>query len=169
MKKNDFINDIVLGTIKSDLVRMKDSISPDKQGSNNYSLALCIVSYMEYLGGFLLGSDKKFKDNVEKYISTCFKSSGEYPIYILREFFRNGFASEYFLKGGAISRSSRRPAIYIDKESNIILDAETLANDFIESLEVFINKLKTSKYEKRMEIALSRINGFENKYSDFNG
>ncbi|HAJ95259.1 MAG TPA: hypothetical protein DCP02_03400 [Actinobacteria bacterium] len=169
MKKTDFINNIVLGCIRRDLIRMKDSIRPDssKKGNNNYSLALCVISYMEYLGGFLLGADKKFKENVGKYISTCFKYPEEYPIKILREFFRNGLACEYFLQGGAISRNGKRPGIYKDREFNIVLDAETLANDFINSLEVFVNKLKTFKYEKRMETALSEINEFENKYDDF--
>ena len=169
MKKTDFINNIVLGCIRSDLIRTKDSIRPDpsKKGNNNFSLALCVISYMEYLGGFLLGADKKFKDNVGKYISTCFEYPEEYSIAILREFFRNGLACEYFLQGGAISRNGKRPAIYKDKVFNIVLDAETLVDDFIDSLEVFINKLKTFKYEKRMKIAFSEINGFDNKYDDF--
>jgi len=169
MRKTDFINNIVLDSIKSDLIRMKDSVrsDPSKKGNNNFSLAVCVISYMEYLGGFLLGIDKKFKDNVKKYISTCFKYPEEYPIAILREFFRNGLACEYLLQGGVISRNGKRPAIYKDKVFNIVIDAETLANDFIDSLEIFINKLKTSKYEKRMKIALLEINEFENKYNDF--
>lgn len=169
MKKTDFINNIASGYIKSDLIRMKDSIRPDsfKKGNNNFSLAICVISHMEYLGGFLLGTDKKFKENVEKYINTCFRYPEEYPIAILREFFRNGLACEYFLQGGAISRNGKRPAIYKDRVFNIVLDAETLVNDFIDSLEVFINKLKTFKYEKRMKMTLLKINDFENKYNDF--
>ena len=59
MRKTDFINNIVLDSIKSDLIRMKDSVrsDPSKKGNNNFSLAVCVISYMEYLGG--IGSSRR--------------------------------------------------------------------------------------------------------------
>ena len=168
MIKTDFINNVVLGEMKVDLTRMRDCIRPDssKKGNINFPLALCVLSYMEYLGGFLIGNDKGFKSNVEEYINTCFEYPKEYCIVILRDLIRNGLAHEYFPRG-AISRNGKHPAIYKGRTFNMVLDAETLVNDFIYSLEVFIRKLETDKYEVRMEETLKKISKFKNNYKDF--
>ncbi|MDO8657506.1 MAG: hypothetical protein Q7K55_02100 [Candidatus Levybacteria bacterium] len=56
MDKIRFIDEVVLGWMKSDLTRMRDSIRPisSEPGNINFPLALCVLSYIEYLGGFLL-------------------------------------------------------------------------------------------------------------------
>lgn len=168
MHKNDFINGVVLGWIKSDLIRMRDTIRPDKSevGNINFPLALCVLSYMEYLGGFLLGSDVDFTVNVQKYIITCFANPNEYPVEILRDLVRNGLAHDYFPRG-AVSRNGKHPAFYQGKTYDLVLDAETLVNDFISSLDTFTNKLEDEKYEMRMKGALAEIEYFKEKYRGF--
>jgi hypothetical protein len=168
MNKTKFINNVVLGWIKSDLIRMRDTIRPDKSevGNINFPLALCTLSCAEYLGGFLLGEDKKFTGNVDKYINECFKNPDEYPIEILRDLIRNGLAHDYFPRG-AISRNNKRPSIYRGRSYSIVLDAETLVNDFIDSLDVFIEKLENIKFETRMQELHTKIDEFQAKYKSY--
>lgn len=168
MNKNDFINDVVLGWIKSDLIRMRDNIRPisSEAGNINFPLALCVLSYMEYLGGFLHGTDKKFTENVKEYINLCFKNPEEYPVEILRDLIRNGLAHDYFPRG-AISRNGKHPAIYKGRTYYLVLDAETLVNDFIDSLDTFISKLEDEKYEMRMKEVLIKIDEFKELYKDY--
>lgn len=168
MKKIDFINNVVLGWMKSDLIRMRDTIRPDKSevGNINFPLALCVLSYMEYLGGFLHGTDKKFTRNVQEYINLCFKNPEEYPIEILRDLIRNGLAHDY-LPRGAISRNGKYPAIYRGKTYYLVLDAETLVNDFIDSLDTFVNKLNDDKYNIHMTKILTKVHKFKKKYKNF--
>jgi len=168
MTREKFIKDVVLGWIKCDLIRMIESIKPDKSkvGNINFPIALCILSNIEYLGGFLLGEDKEFTDNVREYIKLCFNSPEEYPVDILRDLIRNGLAHDYFPRG-AVSRNGKHPAIYRGKSYSLVLDAETLANDFINSLNIFIEKLDDKKYEKRMNEALNKIEKFTKKHKGF--
>ena len=168
MDKNDFINKVVLGWMKNDLLRMI-SIRPSESeiGNINFPLALCVLSYIEYLGGFLFGTDKKFLKNVKKYIDECFINPDEYyPIEVLKDLVRNGLAHEYFPRG-AISRNGKHPAIYKGKSFELVLDAETLVNDFIDSLENFVKKLEDEKYEARMKEAIDNINEFKDEHKDF--
>src|SRR3989344_5537146 len=110
---------------------------------------------MEYLGSFLLGKDSGFSKNVSGYISKCFSNHKDYPVGILKDIFRNGLAHEYFARGG-ISRDGGRPAVY--KEiGGVVLDAESLANDFIESLDKFKQELEEDKYTSRVNQAESSI------------
>lgn len=143
MNKDDFISDVVLGGMKNDLIRMRGGIRPDSSevGNMYFPLALCVLSYMECLGGFLFGEDNRFAINVEEYIKVCFKNPTEYPVAILKDLIRNGLAHEYFPRG-AISRNGKHPAIYKGRTFSLVLDVETLVNDFIESLDVFIDKLE---------------------------
>lgn len=168
MNKIDFINDVVLGWMKSDLIRMRDTIRPDRSevGNINFPLALCVLSYMEYLGGFLQGTDKKFTGNVQEYISICFKNPEEYPVEILRDLIRNGLAHDYFPRG-AISRNGKHPAIYKGKTYYLVLDAETLVNDFIDSLDTFVKKLGDDKYNMRIKKVLTKIDEFKEQYKDY--
>jgi len=168
MNKTDFINNVVLGWMKSDLMRMRDQIRPElsEVGNINFPLALCVLSYMEYLGGFLHGTDKKFTGNVQKYINLCFKNPEEYPVEILRDLIRDGLAHDYFPRG-AISRNGKHPAIYKGRTYYLVLDAETLVNDFIDSLDTFINKLEDEKYKMRMKELLNKIDEFKERYKDF--
>lgn len=157
-----------MGWMKSDLIRMRDSIRPDssKAGNINFPLALCVLSYLEYLGGFLLGAENDFLINVKEYINTCFRNPKEYPPEILRDLIRNGLAHDYFPRG-AISRNGKHPAIYKGRTYELVLDAETLVNDFIDSLPTFINKLNDEKYEMRMKIALKQVEIFKQIHKDY--
>lgn len=168
MDKRRFINEVVLGWMKSDLIRMRDNIRPisSEAGNINFPLALCVLSYMEYLGGFLLGSDVDYLTNVTEYINTCFSNTEEYPPQILRDLIRNGLTHDYFPRG-AISRNGKHPAIYKGRTYDLVLDAETLVNDFIDSLPAFIDKLDDNKYEKRMKIAMDNMEKFKQRHKDY--
>lgn len=168
MNKSRFINEVVRGWMKSDLIRMRDSIRPisSEAGNINFPLALCVLSYMEYLGGFLLGSENDFLINVREYINTCFKNPNEYPPEILRDLIRNGLTHNYF-PSGAISRNGKHPAIYKGRTYELVLDAETLVNDFVDSLPTFIEKLNDEKYEMRMKTALEKIEEFKKRHKDY--
>lgn len=168
MDKTRFINEVVLGWMKSDLVRMRDNIRPisSEAGNINFPLALCVLSYMEYLGGFLLGKDTDYLSNITEYINTCFIKAEEYPPIILRDLIRNGLAHDYFPRG-AISRNGKRPVIYKGRTYDLVLDAETLVNDFIYSLPSFIDRLDDNKYEKRMKIAMDNMEKFKQRHRDY--
>lgn len=168
MDKARFINEVVLGWMKSDLVRMRDNIRPisSEAGNINFPLSLCVLSYMEYLGGFLLGNDIDYLTNVTEYINICFSNKEEYPPQILRDLIRNGLAHDYFPRG-AISRNGKHPAIYKGRTYDLVLDAETLVNDFINSLPTFINKLDDKKYGTRMKIAMDKMEVFKQRHKDY--
>lgn len=153
MDKQTFLNTVVFGYIKKDLENMRDKIRPQPAaiGNINFPLALCVLAYMEYLGGFLLGGSDGFSQNVREYISKCFTNPDEYPVEILRDIFRNGLAHEYFARGG-ISRDGGRPAVY-KEVGGAVLDAETLTNDFLESLDKFKQELEDDKYTRRVNQA----------------
>ena len=165
MDSNTFLNKIVFGWIKNDLERMTTQVPArnGQDGNINFPLALCTLSYMEYLGGFLLGEEGDFTNNATEYIDKCFSHKNEYPIDILRDIFRNGLAHEYFARG-AISRNNLRPAIYKQSGVGAILDVETLVTDFLNSLNEFKTQLTEEKYQKRMSRALNEIERFKTKH-----
>lgn len=158
MDKQAFLDTVVFGYIKKDLENMRDKIRPQPAaiGNINFPLALCVLAYMEYLGSFLLGRYANFSQSVNEYISKCFVNPSEYPVEILRDIFRNGLAHEYFARGG-ISRDGERPAVYKEGVDEVVLDAETLVNDFLESLEKFKRELEDAKYSSRVNQAESSI------------
>lgn len=167
MNKTEFIDKVVLGWIKHDLIRMQ-TLLPDKSqiGNINFPLALCTLSYMEYLGGFLVEGDRNFKNNVDKYIKECFTHPNEYKAEVLRDLIRNGLAHGYF-PIGAISRNNKRPATYKGNTYSIVLDTETLVNDFIDSLKVFTNKLEADKYEARRQEAVEENDTFQARHRTY--
>jgi len=152
MNRDIFLNEIVFGWIKRDFERMVGEIPvrPGEAGNINFFLALNVLASMESLGGFLLGEDRKFEENTKEYISRCFSNPGEYKIEILKDIYRNGLAHEFFPRG-AVSRDGEHPAIFVDGKIGIVLDAETLANDFLSSLEKFRSELDEEKYNSRMQ------------------
>jgi len=158
MNKQTFLDTVVFGYIKKDLENMRDKIRPQPAaiGNINFPLALCVLAYMEYLGSFLLGHYANFSQSVSEYISKCFVNPSEYPVEILRDIFRNGLAHEYFARGG-ISRDGERPAVYKEGVDEVVLDAETLVNDFLESLEKFKQALEDGEYTSRVNQAESSI------------
>lgn len=167
MNKNDFINTVVLDWMKNDLLRMKSlQSSSSEKGNINFPLASCVLSYMDSLGGYLFGTRKGFEANVEKYINTCFENPGEYNATVLKDLMRNGLIHAY-LPGGAISRNGKRPVIYKGRTYKLVLDAETLVNDFIDSLKNFVIKLETEKYEMRSKEEIENMNKFMEKHKDF--
>lgn len=158
MSKEDFIKNIVIGWMKNDLIRMTENIKPTESvgGNINFPLALCTLSYMECLGGYLLGTDLSFEDNVEKYISDCFSNPSEYNVLILKDFVRNGLAHDYLPRCG-VSRNGKHPAIYKGKTYDLVLDAETLVTDFIDSLGTFVTTLEEDKYITRVKEASDKM------------
>lgn len=164
MDKTRFLDDVVFGWIKKDFERMikEMPVRPRQAGNINFFLALCVLVSMEHLGGYLLGKDKGFEGNVKEYINRCFPNPREYPIEILKDIYRNGLAHEYFPRG-AVSRSNERPPIFVDDRIGIVLDAETLANDFLNSLEKFKDELDEVKYKKRMQEIKQKIKDRQDK------
>jgi len=152
MNKNVFLNEIVFGWIKRDFERMISEIPvrPGEAGNINFFLALNVLASMESLGGFLLGRDRGFEGNVREYINKCFLKPEEYKIEILKNIYRNGLAHEFFPRG-AVSRAGEHPAIFVDNKIGVVLDAETLVNDFLGSLEKFRSELDEEKYNSRMQ------------------
>ena len=61
MTKTDFLNTVVHGYIKKDLGDIKTYLPkrPGEAGNNNFSIALCVLSYMEYLGSFFKTSSSR--------------------------------------------------------------------------------------------------------------
>ncbi len=151
MNKDEFLNKYVFGWIKRDFERMMTGVRvhPGQPGNIDFFLALCVIVSMEFLGGFLLGEDRKF-GNVKEYIDKCFSNPREYPIKILKDIYRNGLAHEFFPRG-AVSRTNERPPLFVDDKIGIVLDAETLANDFLNSLDKFKDELDETKYNQRMQ------------------
>jgi len=144
--------------IKRDFERILEGVPviPGGDGNINFLLALGVLSYMEALGSLLLGKDCDFKQNVKEYIEKCFSKPDEYPIGILKDIYRHGLAHEYFARGG-VSRKGKHPAVFRDPNIGPVLDAETLANDFLLSLEKFKTELKKENYENRMKKLVDKI------------
>jgi len=150
MNKNEFLDKIVFGYIKKDFERLL-SLKPIPYGDGNinFFLALCVLVTIDFLGGFLLGGNRRFKENTKGYMNRCFNNPSEYPIGILKDIYRNGLAHDFFPRG-AVTRDNRHPAVYLDKNRGMpVLDSETLARDFLVSLNEFKNKLEEAKFEKR--------------------
>ncbi|HCE31382.1 MAG: hypothetical protein UT54_C0067G0021 [Candidatus Daviesbacteria bacterium GW2011_GWB1_39_5] len=166
MDRQTFLGTVVFGYIKKDLENMRDRIRPQPAaiGNINFPLALCVLAYMEYLGSFLLGRYTSFAQSVQEYISKCFTNPSDYPVEILRDIFRNGLAHEYFARGG-ISRDGGKPAVYKEVEG-AVLDAETLVNDFLESLDKFKQELEDDKYTQRVNQAENSIGNKNSRYKD---
>lgn len=167
MDLNDFLNRIVFGWIKNDLERMTTEISDFRReaGNINLPLALCIMAYLEYLGGFLRGRDGGFTPNARIYIQECFNNPGDYPIELLRDLFRNGLAHEYFARG-AISRDGNRPPLYRRFDNEVILDIETMVADFLQSLDRFREKLTPDNFQRRLIEAERSINDMKDRHRD---
>jgi len=159
MKKDEFIDKYVLGWMKRDFERVIEEIPviPNEAGNIGFFLALSVLVSMDALGGFLLGEDKRFEENVKEYIGKCFRNPEEYPIEILQDVYRNGLAHDFFSRG-AVTRDSSYPAIFRDKEIGVTLDANTLAKDFLESLNKFSEVLTEENYQERSKQLEEKIN-----------
>lgn len=166
MLKYEFLNKVVNGYIKKDLENLKSCLpkKPGEEGNNNFTIALCILSYMEYLGSFFSLNDFDFTKNVTEYIKNCFKFPADYHPILLKDLFRNGLAHDYFARGG-ISRDGNRPAMYKNYQNKAILDADTLLEDFLTSLDKFAQALTDYNYVERMKIADNKINLFETRHA----
>ncbi len=149
MNKDGFLSRIVFGWIKKDLENIsKVRLVIPGDGNANFPLALLIVIYMDHLGGYLLGTEKNgLEANIRAYL-TCFKNPADYNSELLADLFRNGLAHDYFARGG-ISRSGMRPPMVYSLGIGVILDADSLLSDFIESLENFKAKLTKENFQKR--------------------
>lgn len=167
MTKIEFINKVVHGYIQKDLENMKSYLprKPGEEGNNNFPIALVVLSYMEYLGSFFTSNDFSPEENIKEYIDKCFNRPDEYYPAILTFLFRHGLAHDYFARGG-VTRDGNRPAMYKNYENKAILDAETLLNDFLESLNKFADVLSDDFYDKRMRIAGKKIAEIEENHRD---
>lgn len=158
MKKDEFIKKYVLGWMKRDFEKIIEKIPviPNEPGNIGFFLALSVLVSIDALGGFLLGENKGFKENVKEYISKCFRKPGDYRIKILQDVYRNGLAHEFFSRG-AVTRGSSCPAMFRDKKIGVTLDANTLAKDFLESLNKFTEDLTEENYQKRSKQLQKKI------------
>ncbi len=127
---------------------------------HNFTVALCVLSYMEYLGSFFTLDDFNFKGNVTAYIEKCFKTPADYHPSILKHLFRDGLAHDYFARGG-VSRDGLRPGLYKSWENKAVLDADTLLQDFLDSLDKFATELLDDKFIERMKIADEKVKKLE--------
>ncbi len=157
MDKMEFFNKIIDGWIKKDVERMLSDIPAADGiiGNINFPLALCILSYINALGCFLIGADPNNTEiSIRIFIEKCFGvHTNEYNPKILSFLFRHGLSHSYFPRGG-ISRNNTRPPLYkeqINGEEIPILDTETFARDFLESLDIFKNVLDDNKYILRTD------------------
>ncbi|MCR4263410.1 MAG: hypothetical protein NUV98_01680, partial [Candidatus Roizmanbacteria bacterium] len=80
------------------------------------------------------------------------------------DLFRNGLAHDYFARGG-VGRDGIRPGLYRNWDKKAVLDADTLLDDFLSSLDKFTKELPDDNYQKRMNIADTKIKNIEAKYS----
>ena len=167
MNKIEFINKVVFGYIKKDLENIKSYLPkrPGEEGNNNFTIALCVLSYMEYLGSFFTLDSWNFEKNVSAYIERCFTTPSDYHPAILGDLFRNGLAHDYFARGG-VSRDGIRPGLYKNYDNKAVLDADTLLDDFLVSLDKFVQELPDDKFTTRMEMAKQTISDRETKYAD---
>lgn len=161
MTKDKFINTIVFGWIKGDLENISKvrTVIPG-EGNANFPLAMCTIMYMDLLGSYLLGTAKGgLEANIREYL-TCFKTPTDYPPELLNDLFRNGLGHDYFARGG-ISRSNMRPPMVNDPKIGVVLDADSLLNDFLDSLTNFKIKLIDSCFNNRFNEAK---NDMEERY-----
>lgn len=167
MIKTDFLNQVVLGYIKKDLENINTLPKrPGEAGNNNFPIALCVLSYMEYLGSFFtLKDSNNFDENVKVYTEKCFRDSSIYHPAILGDLFRNGLAHDYFARGG-VARDGNRTPLYRNYDNIVVLDAETLLVDFLDSLERFGSELTDDNFNKRIQTALGRISTTLTTYND---
>ncbi len=166
MNKNEFLHNIVFGWIKNDLINISKvrTIIPGQDGNANFPLALCVVIYMDLLGGYLLGTDKGgLENNIREYL-TCFNNSNDYPPELLNDLFRNGLGHDYFSRGG-ISRSGTRPPMMYIPKIGVVLDADSFLSDFLESLENFGLKLTEKNFNKRFDEAKQAMEKLYRKHS----
>lgn len=167
MTKLEFLDRIVDGWIRRDLERMMSGIPANdgEIGNINLPLALCTLSYMEFLGGYLIGRYRSFATSAKKYIKQCFSNPSEYNVALLMDIYRNGLSHEYFARSG-ISRENERPALYLSKEGQVVLDVETLTKDFIKSLQVFRTELSDENYLNRKQEIEESIVQFTQGYAE---
>lgn len=155
MTKEEFIQQTVNGWIKKDLERMLQEIpaKSGEMGNINFPLALCTLAYMDSLGSFILGRSCTYEANICAYITNCFSHPNDYDPKVLRLLFRNGLVHEYFPLS-PISRAGQRPPLFrtiVDGSEMVVLDAETLAQDFLESLPIFEQTLTDKAFQFRMQ------------------
>lgn len=145
-----FLNTVVLGYIRRDLERMSREIPivPNEAGNLNFPIALCVLSYMDWLGSMI--EEKKTKDeglHIGKYLSQFFTDPSRYCSEVLKDIFRRGLSHEYFAKDAGISRDGKEPPMYVRDDGILILDAETFLNDFLNSLSLYKTYLSVSQNE----------------------
>ncbi|OGN01366.1 MAG: hypothetical protein A3B91_03760 [Candidatus Yanofskybacteria bacterium RIFCSPHIGHO2_02_FULL_41_29] len=112
---------------------MRSDINSMRNHGNNFPLALCTLSYIEFLGSILTGNGKLYRDNVKKYIDECFNKK-DYDINILWDVFRNGLAHDYFPRGG-VSKEGPGPMLKIDNK--MVLNIMDFSKEFLDSLDQF--------------------------------
>ena len=163
--KKDFLDRIVFRWMRNDIEHMLVH-------NVNMPLALCCLSYIEFLGSIISGKDNGNYNDANTYIHKCFKDNvkNEYNFQILKNIFRDALTHEYFGRGG-ISKDGIRPVIRKSVDGQFVLDAATLARDFLESLnefriylekegnENFINRL-----QEREKILDARINTYGKEF-----
>lgn len=139
------VEKVVKGYIIADLQRLLDiPVIPDKFGNCNFPIALFTFSCMDFLGYLISETEYSLigdtKNRIEACINILFskKSQDEIEPY-KNEFvdkFRHGLTHEFFPKMSGISRKNKT-LMSLTNKGHLILDADVLANMFIESLKRF--------------------------------
>lgn len=148
---------------------MGQDIATMKEKELNMPLALCVLSYMDFLGSCLTGltSMGSTERNLREYIDKCFDGlvKNSYKPKVLKDF-RNTLAHDYFSMGG-ISKGSEPDKVYSSLDGLMILNIKNLANDFLNSLPKFkdiITDDTNSKFENRMKNIEDKINNAATEY-----
>lgn len=148
MSPDEFYKEYIERWMKEDIQIMQ------KHEGLNFPLALCAASYIDFLGGFLSGMDRREYKNAFAYLRQCFANPKRYGS---RKFFadliRNPLTHEYFPRGGIAKHGQAEP-LYRDSAGKLVLDVTLFANDFLESLPRFlqlINSTHLLNFQKRIK------------------
>lgn len=144
---------------------MRSDINSMRDHGNNFPLALCTLSYIEFLGSILTGNGAKGegKNNTKTYLENCFDNKHYLDkIEILWDVFRNGLAHDYFPRG-AVSKVGPGPMININ--GKMVLNIMDFSQEFLASLDKFKAVLdkeeSTANFDKRINEITTKTSELE--------
>ncbi len=151
-----FFDEIVNNYMLNDLKRLTKEIVPipNKGGNCNFPIALYVLCCMEYLGYLTSIHEVKedqpgySKDRILLYIEVFFDETSSKSIMAHKDkfvdIFRNGLSHEFFAKAAGVSRKGFE--LLTVNSGMLILDADKLAEAFIESTKKLREYIEIDKY-----------------------